>query len=54
MKFDRVKKNWGISFKLQPGTYYYKYIVDSEWALNKNKDIESDINGIDNHIIVVE
>lgn len=36
MKFDRSKKNWTISFKLKPGTYYYKYFVDNDWVLNKN------------------
>lgn len=30
------KKNWSINFKLNPGTYYYKYYVDNDWTLNKN------------------
>lgn len=36
MKFDRIKKNWVINFKLKPGMYTYKYYVDNEWILNKN------------------
>ena len=45
MKFDRVKKNWTINFKLKPGTYYYKYYVDNEWVLNKVEDVETDLTG---------
>lgn len=46
MKFDRVKKNWSFNVRLKPGVYYYKYFVDNEWTLNKNWEVEADINGI--------
>lgn len=37
MHFDNRKKNWVIHFKLKPGTYYYKFVVENEWVLCANK-----------------
>ena len=54
MKFDRIKKNWVINFKLKPGLYYYKFHVENEWLLKKKDEIEVDILGNENHIIIVE
>lgn len=54
MFFQQTKKNWKIEFKLQPGTYYYKYIEDNQWTLNKKEAIDTDIDNIENHVIVVE
>lgn len=53
MKFDRTKKTWTIGFKLKPGTYYYKYFVDDAWTLNKNQEIQTDLYGHENHMILV-
>jgi hypothetical protein len=39
MNYERIHKNWKISLKLKPGTYYYKYIADGEWTLTKDEEI---------------
>lgn len=54
MNFDKIQKNWKVSLKLKPGTYHYKYIVDGEWTLTKDEENETDLNNIQNHIVVVE
>jgi len=36
LNFDKIQKNWKVTLKLKPGTYYYKYIADGEWTLTKD------------------
>ena len=54
MKYDSYRKLWTIGFKLKPGTYNFKYYVDSEWMLTKHAEVETDMGNNENHVIVVE
>ena len=54
MKYDSYRKLWTIAFKLKPGTYNFKYNVDSEWMLSKHAEVETDMSNNENHVIVVE
>lgn len=54
MKFDEATKKWTHRPKLKPGVYHYKFVVDNEWLLNSNEEVEIDINGNENHIVMIE
>lgn len=54
LNFDKIQKNYRISFKLKPGWYQYKYVADNEWLLTENEEKEIDQNNNINHIVTIE
>ena len=35
LSFDPVKNQWTVTLKIKKGKYFYKYIKDGEWIVNK-------------------
>ena len=38
LNFSKIHKNYKVSIKLKPDTYYYKYFIEGEWVLNENEE----------------
>ena len=51
LSFDPVKNMWSITLKIKKGKYFYKYIKDGEWIINKKEDTFVEDNGIVNNFV---
>jgi hypothetical protein len=52
--FSKIAKNYKISLKLKPDTYFYKYIVDGNYVLADHQDTaDEDQFGNINHKVVI-
>lgn len=55
LKFDSFSLMWKITLVLQPGTYYYKYVIEEmEWVCSPHDPIEVDIKGVANNKVIIE
>lgn len=54
LKYESLSRSWKVVLSLEPGTYLYKYLVDDEWVCSMSDQIDLDINGVTNNILIVE
>merc|ERR1712181_71263 len=45
---------WVATLKIDPGTHFYKYVVDGEWLVDPSKKMVTDSKGNANNVVVVE
>ena len=51
--YDPLKDKWSVTLKIKKGTYYYKYIVDTDWLISSIEKTSTDNEGNINNIILV-
>ena len=54
LKFDHFSKTWNTVLNLQPGEYFYKFIVDDEWICYDEDPKDNDLHGNINNYVLVE
>ena len=47
------EQKWEISIKMKKGKYYYKYIIDGNWQVNKGEPTEVGQDGITNNVFIL-
>lgn len=51
----RESDGWICRIDLEPGTYFYKFVIDGVWLVDpNNKEVEEDVHGNRNSVIVVK
>jgi len=53
LSYDPVKNVWNITLKVKKGKYFYKYIVDGQWVVNKKEQTVKESNGIENNTVTI-